>query len=104
MFVSMGADVLIKCEGRRPGSRTGRWHDAEAWHLRPVPLFDVVGSSIIIRGSFVGTLQEMAQALAFAVGELFPLRRAVMLQENRGCPRSVKTLHLRTCPEVSPPR
>jgi len=33
----------------------------------PVPLFDVVSNCITIRGSFVGTRQDMAEALAFAV-------------------------------------
>jgi propanol-preferring alcohol dehydrogenase len=33
----------------------------------PVPLFDVVASCITIRGSFVGTRRDMAEALAFAV-------------------------------------
>jgi len=32
----------------------------------PVPLFDVVASCITIRGSFVGTRHDMAEALAFA--------------------------------------
>ena len=32
----------------------------------PVPLFDVVANCITIRGSFVGTSAEMAEALAFA--------------------------------------
>ena len=32
----------------------------------PVPLFDVVASCVTIRGSFVGTRQDMAEALAFA--------------------------------------
>jgi len=32
----------------------------------PVPLFDVVAECITIRGSFVGTRQDMAEALAFA--------------------------------------
>lgn len=32
----------------------------------PVPLFDVVADCITIRGSFVGTRQDMAEALAFA--------------------------------------
>jgi alcohol dehydrogenase, propanol-preferring len=32
----------------------------------PVPLFDVVAKCITIRGSFVGTRQDMAEALAFA--------------------------------------
>ena len=32
----------------------------------PVPLFDVVANCITIRGSFVGTRQDMADALAFA--------------------------------------
>ena len=32
----------------------------------PVPLFDVVASCITIRGSFVGTRQDMAESLAFA--------------------------------------
>ena len=32
----------------------------------PVPLFDVVASCITIRGSFVGTRKDMAEALAFA--------------------------------------
>jgi len=34
----------------------------------PVPLFDVLANCITIRGSFVGTRQDMAEALAFAVG------------------------------------
>jgi alcohol dehydrogenase, propanol-preferring len=34
----------------------------------PVPLFDVVANCITIRGSFVGTRQDMAEAMAFAVG------------------------------------
>jgi propanol-preferring alcohol dehydrogenase len=34
----------------------------------PVPLFDVVANCVTIRGSFVGTRQDMAEALAFAVG------------------------------------
>ncbi len=33
----------------------------------PVPLFDVVANCITIRGSFVGTRQDMAEALAFAI-------------------------------------
>ena len=33
----------------------------------PVPLFDVVANCITIRGSFVGTREDMAEALAFAV-------------------------------------
>jgi propanol-preferring alcohol dehydrogenase len=33
----------------------------------PVPLFDVVSNCITIRGSFVGTREDMAEALAFAV-------------------------------------
>ena len=32
----------------------------------PVPLFDVVANCITIRGSFVGTRQDMAEALDFA--------------------------------------
>jgi propanol-preferring alcohol dehydrogenase len=32
----------------------------------PVPLFDVVAGCITIRGSFVGTRQDMAESLAFA--------------------------------------
>ena len=32
----------------------------------PVPLFEVVANCITIRGSFVGTRQDMAEALAFA--------------------------------------
>jgi propanol-preferring alcohol dehydrogenase len=32
----------------------------------PVPLFDVVANCVSIRGSFVGTRQDMAEALAFA--------------------------------------
>jgi propanol-preferring alcohol dehydrogenase len=32
----------------------------------PVPLFDVVANCITIRGSFVGTRQDMAESLAFA--------------------------------------
>jgi propanol-preferring alcohol dehydrogenase len=34
----------------------------------PVPLFDVVANCITIRGSFVGTREDMAEALAFATG------------------------------------
>jgi propanol-preferring alcohol dehydrogenase len=34
----------------------------------PIPLFEVVANCITIRGSFVGTRQDMAEALAFAVG------------------------------------
>jgi alcohol dehydrogenase, propanol-preferring len=34
----------------------------------PVPLFDVVANCVTIRGSFVGTRQDMAEALAFAIG------------------------------------
>jgi propanol-preferring alcohol dehydrogenase len=34
----------------------------------PVSLFDVVADCITIRGSFVGTRQDMAETLAFAVG------------------------------------
>ena len=34
----------------------------------PVPLFDVVANCITIRGSFVGTRQDMAETLAFAAG------------------------------------
>jgi propanol-preferring alcohol dehydrogenase len=34
----------------------------------PVPLFDVVANCITIRGSFVGTRLDMAEALAFAAG------------------------------------
>jgi len=33
----------------------------------PVPLFDVVANCITIRGSFVGTREDMAEALAFAI-------------------------------------
>ena len=33
----------------------------------PTPLFDVVANCITIRGSFVGTRRDMAEALAFAV-------------------------------------
>jgi propanol-preferring alcohol dehydrogenase len=32
----------------------------------PFPLFDVVANCITVRGSFVGTRQDMAEALAFA--------------------------------------
>jgi alcohol dehydrogenase, propanol-preferring len=32
----------------------------------PIPLYDVVANCITIRGSFVGTRQDMAQTLAFA--------------------------------------
>ena len=32
----------------------------------PIPLFDVVANCITIRGSFVGTRQDMAETLAFA--------------------------------------
>jgi alcohol dehydrogenase, propanol-preferring len=34
----------------------------------PVPLFDVVANCVTIRGSFVGTRRDMAEALAFAAG------------------------------------
>jgi propanol-preferring alcohol dehydrogenase len=33
----------------------------------PLPLFDVVASCITVRGSFVGTREDMAEALGFAV-------------------------------------
>ena len=33
----------------------------------PVPLFDVVANCITIRGSFVGTREDMAESLDFAV-------------------------------------
>lgn len=33
----------------------------------PVPLFDVVANCITVRGSFVGSREDMAEALAFAV-------------------------------------
>jgi propanol-preferring alcohol dehydrogenase len=33
----------------------------------PVPLFDVVANCITIRGSFVGTREDMAEALSFAL-------------------------------------
>jgi propanol-preferring alcohol dehydrogenase len=32
----------------------------------PLPLFDVVANCITVRGSFVGTRKDMAEALAFA--------------------------------------
>ncbi len=32
----------------------------------PVPLFDVVANCITIRGSFIGTREDMAETLAFA--------------------------------------
>jgi propanol-preferring alcohol dehydrogenase len=32
----------------------------------PIPLFDVVANCITVRGSFVGTRQDMAEALSFA--------------------------------------
>jgi len=32
----------------------------------PLPLFDMVANCITVRGSFVGTRQDMAEALAFA--------------------------------------
>lgn len=32
----------------------------------PLPLFDVVAQCITVRGSFVGTREDMAEALAFA--------------------------------------
>jgi propanol-preferring alcohol dehydrogenase len=32
----------------------------------PMPLFDVVANCITVRGSFVGTRRDMAEALAFA--------------------------------------
>jgi propanol-preferring alcohol dehydrogenase len=35
----------------------------------PLPLFDVVANCITVRGSFVGTRQEMAECLAFAAEE-----------------------------------
>ena len=33
----------------------------------PVPLFDVVANCITVRGSFVGTREDMAESLDFAV-------------------------------------
>jgi propanol-preferring alcohol dehydrogenase len=59
----------------------------------PVPLFDVVANCITIRGSFVGSRQDMAEALAFAVGgkvkadiELQPLSlvNEVLIRLERG--------------------
>jgi len=35
----------------------------------PLPLFDVVANCISVRGSFVGTRQDMAEALAFAASD-----------------------------------
>ena len=35
----------------------------------PVPLFDVVANCVTIRGSFVGTRKDMAEALAFAAAD-----------------------------------
>jgi propanol-preferring alcohol dehydrogenase len=32
----------------------------------PLPLFDVVANCLTVRGSFVGSRQDMAEALAFA--------------------------------------
>ena len=34
----------------------------------PVPLFEIVANCVTIRGSFVGTREDMAEALAFAAG------------------------------------
>jgi propanol-preferring alcohol dehydrogenase len=34
----------------------------------PLPLFDFVANCITVRGSFVGTREDMAEALAFAQG------------------------------------
>ena len=39
---------------------------ADAVVKLPTPLFDVVANCITIRGSFVGTRRDMAEALAFA--------------------------------------
>ncbi len=57
----------------------------------PTPLFDVVANCITIRGSFVGTRQDMAEALAFAVGgnvkadiELQPLSAINQVFERLG--------------------
>lgn len=55
--------------------QAGREHDTQARHLCvgrtaagrfPCPLFDVVANCITIRGSFVGTREDMAETLAFA--------------------------------------
>jgi propanol-preferring alcohol dehydrogenase len=57
----------------------------------PVPLFDVVANCISIRGSFVGTRQDMAEALSFAAGgkvkadiELQPLSSINQIFERLG--------------------
>src|SRR6202051_2336990 len=65
-----------QCQDRRPGSRCQKSDPRERGSCVlvalppgefPVPLVDVVANCIPIRGSFVGTRQDMAEALAFAV-------------------------------------
>jgi len=58
----------------------------------PTPLFDVVANCITIRGSFVGTRQDMAEALAFAAAgkvkadiELQPLSAINSVFERLQC-------------------
>lgn len=61
----------------------------------PIPLFDVVANCITIRGSFVGTRQDMAELLAFAAEgkvkadielqhEMFPLVRDSLHKSQAG--------------------
>ena len=52
----------------------------------PVPLFDVVANCITIRGSFVGTRADMAEALAFAAGG-----RSRPISSCSRCRRSTKS-------------
>ncbi len=58
-----------------PRVQAGHRHDAQARHCVlvglpagdfPLPLFDVVANCITVRGSFVGTREDMAEALHFA--------------------------------------
>lgn len=61
----------------------------------PVPLFDVVANCITIRGSFVGTRQDMAEALSFAAEgkvkadiELQPLSSINQVFDRKDMPRN----------------
>ncbi len=69
----LGADLLVNAKHGDAAEAVKKGTDGGACVLVglppgefPVPLFDVVANCITIRGSFVGTRQDMAEALAFA--------------------------------------
>ena len=56
----------------------------------PTPLFDVVANCITIRGSFVGTRHDMAEALAFAAEG--KVRACIELQPRSATTKVSETL------------